>query len=86
VPDSRKAEPPGGHLKDIVAPALRFFDRLPALRVGGKERRIGAELVEKAGDPAVRLDSLAVELECGNRSHPVRGREHGIATIAEAPE
>ena len=61
------AKQPARHrLEHPLAPALGLLHTRSLLRVSGEERRLGADLVEEAGDPARPLNLPPVELEGGH--------------------
>ncbi len=56
-------DPPDSVLEDLVAPALRVLDLDALRRVGGEERRVGLDLVERLRDLARARDPPAVDPE-----------------------
>src|SRR4051794_32615730 len=66
----RPGEPAGDGLEDFVAPLLGPLDELAAVRIGRKQRRLGLQLIERAGDGARALDPPPIDPQGGHRPPP----------------
>jgi hypothetical protein len=85
VKQSGKGQPPGRHLKHLVAPALRLLDRWTALGIGPKQGRVRLQPVEEASDVAIGLHALAAVVERRHGPEAIRHGQHQRTSITNSP-
>lgn len=84
VKRSGKGQPPGRHLKHLVAPALRLLNRWTALGIGRKQGWVRPQPVEEAGDVAIGLHAVVAVLERRHGPEPIRHGEHRRTSITDS--